>query len=491
MSLLSPFGPRALLIALAPSWEEDLGGRVALSRELLAIDGVEDACVTETSALVIADLRVRARLEAELGAALARCEGRALEDRGAREIDVVYDGADLETVASELGLRAADVIERHARAPLHVSFLGFAPGFAYLRGLDPRLASIARRTSPRPRVPASSVAIAAGMSAIYPAATPGGWQLLGHALGHDPLARPWRVGEAVRCRPVDGRDRGAPPLLRLEPHERALEVVASGGMSLVVDGAPTRRLADGAPSGGPIVRSLAARACRAVGATEHVALLERYGNITLRLLEGPPTRLADESGRVHTLRRGEDVTFSNAGAHRVGYVAIEGGLDVPAVLGGRGVLLSHGRGGLYGRPLRRGDLLPIASQAAFARRVAGLATQCSTTTSHVLLATPGPDLEVPTPLTLRCRIARESDRVGTRLIPLDRPVLPTIPASAAMRSRPMIRGAIQAPPSGELVALGPDHPVTGGYPVLALLDDVSTDALFMLPVGREITLRIE
>jgi allophanate hydrolase subunit 2 len=55
----------------------------------------------------------------------------------------------------------------------------------------------------------------------------------------------------------------------------------------------------------------------------------------------------------------------------------------------------------------------------------------------------------------------------------------------------MIRGTIQAPPSGELVALGPDHPVTGGYPVLALLDDVSTDALFMLPVGREITLRIE
>ena len=62
-----------------------------------------------------------------------------------------------------------------------VAFLGFLPGFAYLTGIDPALA-LPRRATPRPRVPAGALAIAAGYAGIYPIASPGGWHLLGTAL---------------------------------------------------------------------------------------------------------------------------------------------------------------------------------------------------------------------------------------------------------------------------------------------------------------------
>jgi KipI family sensor histidine kinase inhibitor len=68
---------------------------------------------------------------------------------------------------------------RHGRAEWTVAALGFSPGFGYLTCPDPLFSSVPRRADPRPRVPAGSVALAAGMCAVYPSATPGGWQLVG------------------------------------------------------------------------------------------------------------------------------------------------------------------------------------------------------------------------------------------------------------------------------------------------------------------------
>ena len=94
------------------------------------------------------------------------------------ELEVTYDGPDLDEVADLTGLSADEVVARHAGATYTVAFGGFMPGFAYLVGLDPLL-RVPRRASPRERVPAGSVAIADEFSAVYPAATPGGWRLLG------------------------------------------------------------------------------------------------------------------------------------------------------------------------------------------------------------------------------------------------------------------------------------------------------------------------
>lgn len=94
------------------------------------------------------------------------------------ELRVRYDGPDLEDVARITSLTTDEVIRLHHEATYTVDTLGFSPGFAYLAGLDPRLV-IPRRSTPRPRVPAGSLAIADVYTAIYPFDSPGGWHLLG------------------------------------------------------------------------------------------------------------------------------------------------------------------------------------------------------------------------------------------------------------------------------------------------------------------------
>ena len=101
-------------------------------------------------------------------------------------IPVYYDGADLREVADRTGLTPRGVIDAHTAVWWRVQFMGFAPGFGYLVP-DPASApddaalfrAITRRSQSRPSVPAGSVAVAAGYSAVYPRSSPGGWFLLG------------------------------------------------------------------------------------------------------------------------------------------------------------------------------------------------------------------------------------------------------------------------------------------------------------------------
>ena len=94
------------------------------------------------------------------------------------EVPVRYDGPDLDHVAGLTGLTPAEVVAAHAGMPWRVAFGGFAPGFAYLVGGDPRL-RVPRRDHPRPTVPAGAVGLAGEFSGVYPRASPGGWRLLG------------------------------------------------------------------------------------------------------------------------------------------------------------------------------------------------------------------------------------------------------------------------------------------------------------------------
>lgn len=94
-------------------------------------------------------------------------------------IEVVYDGPDLQEVARLTGLTVDQVVTAHTARPWRVGFGGFAPGFAYLVGGDPRLV-VPRRNEPRTAVPAGSVGLAGEFSGVYPRQSPGGWQLIGH-----------------------------------------------------------------------------------------------------------------------------------------------------------------------------------------------------------------------------------------------------------------------------------------------------------------------
>jgi KipI family sensor histidine kinase inhibitor len=89
-----------------------------------------------------------------------------------------YDGPDLEAVATMTGRHPDDVRALHAAATYTVETMGFAPGFAYLTGLPPAL-ELPRRTTPRTRVPAGTIAIAGLQTAVYPFDSPGGWHLIG------------------------------------------------------------------------------------------------------------------------------------------------------------------------------------------------------------------------------------------------------------------------------------------------------------------------
>ena len=93
-------------------------------------------------------------------------------------IPVTFDGDDLPTVADLWGVEVDEVVERLVATPLAVAFCGFAPGFAYLRGL-PEEWAVPRLAAPRPRVPAGAVGLAGPYAGIYPAASPGGWRLIG------------------------------------------------------------------------------------------------------------------------------------------------------------------------------------------------------------------------------------------------------------------------------------------------------------------------
>lgn len=95
---------------------------------------------------------------------------------GLVEIPMTYDGPDLEVVAEQWGCSVEDVVARHRATEFVSAFCGFAPGFAYLAGLD---RPVSRLETPRTRVPTGSVALAGTWCGVYPTASPGGWRLIG------------------------------------------------------------------------------------------------------------------------------------------------------------------------------------------------------------------------------------------------------------------------------------------------------------------------
>lgn len=169
-----PSGERAVLVELP-----DAAAAHALAAHVRAQagDDVEEVVPGARTVLVVA--RDPGRL-ATVTALLATAPRQATEPPPQAEvsIDVVYDGEDLGEVARLTGLDVDEVVRRHSAADYVVEFVGFAPGFGYLTGLDPALHA-PRLASPRPSVPAGSVAIAGPYSAVYPRSSPGGWRLLG------------------------------------------------------------------------------------------------------------------------------------------------------------------------------------------------------------------------------------------------------------------------------------------------------------------------
>lgn len=172
-------------------WMSERGLRVVSGTATLAryallsaggFDEVEDIVPADGSLLVL--LRAGAAVSAELQRALTA----PLDDlptRAGRRHEILAEyggpgGPDLDAVAERAGLDAATYVRIHAATEHTVAFLGFQPGFAYLRGV-PSALHAPRRATPRREVAAGSIAVGGAYTGIYPAAGPGGWNVIGRA----------------------------------------------------------------------------------------------------------------------------------------------------------------------------------------------------------------------------------------------------------------------------------------------------------------------
>ena len=252
-----------------------------------------------------------------------------------------------------------------------------------------------------------------------------------------------------------------------------LRVVAVAGLVTVQDLGRPGFMHQGVPPGGALVPAFLRAANGAVGNQGGDAALEVLGRVVLETTDGAV--LATEDGHVRRLHAGETLAIEPLPDRRVRYVAIQGGLDVPVTMGSRSTLVVAGIGGFEGRGLRRGDGLvarPFSGALATAPR--GL------TFGGDIAVASGPNGGAPVGEYV---ILAASNRVGTRLSG------PAIVVEALGGSAPLVKGAIEVPPDGMPIVLGPEHPTTGGYPVVGVLREEDLDRFFALPVGSKVRFR--
>ncbi|SDQ38711.1 5-oxoprolinase/urea amidolyase family protein [Leucobacter chromiiresistens] len=526
-----PVGDRACIIDLP-----DLDSVLALAAILRErrFPGVIDIVPAARTVLVrCADRASARRISAEVAGLPAGIAGfaRTMLGETARVavIDVVYDGPDLDVVGAHTGLGAAGVIAAHTGARWTAAFGGFAPGFLYLTGGDGAL-DAPRRDTPRERVEAGSVALAGGFSAVYPGASPGGWQVIGRT-----SARIWDAerepaallapGDTVTFRAVreqialPGVAVGAAARLAGEPPAGAgvvLTVLDPGLQTLVQDaGRPGHAAIGVSPSGAADRRALAAANLAVGNAAGAPALETLNAALSLRAeadaviaLAGTDAeaviddahgerRPAPHDATAFDVHRGETLHVGPAARGLRGVLAVRGGIATPGALGSasRDIL-----SGLGPAPLAAGDILargaacaPEAADSAERSSEHGAPTARSGPARPpgdraVLRFVPGPrddwfDATAREALTAReWRLAPASNRVGLRFdgAPLVRS------QSGELPSEGTVRGSIQVPPDGLPVLFLADHPVTGGYPVIGTVVDADTDVAAQLRPGARV-----
>ena len=459
------------------------------------------------------------------------------------EIPVRYDGEDLAEVARLSGLSPHEVVDRHAGATYTVAFTGFAPGFAYLTGGDPALA-VPRRATPRTSVPAGAVAMAGEFTGVYPRESPGGWQLLGRtdvALWDLAERVPALLQPGMRVRFVDVTARaaaaeagatspdqgaaspgsvglpGSAPAAEPEPEpvararaERALVVTAPGPFSILEDLGRPGRSGLGVSRSGAMDHRALREANRLVGAATGSAALElayggleatARGDLVLAVAGAPvPLTVHGAGGTRHAvpgaafaLDDGEVLVVGAPPRGVYSYLAVRGGWEAENVLdSASGDVLAR----IGPDRLAPGDELGVGR--AWSESVAAAAHDAQRSVSApdevtLLDVVLGPRDDWFTAEALerltgqRFTVTAQSNRIGLRLEgehPLERAVLHELPSEAT------VSGALQVPPDGQPVLFMADHPVTGGYPVVACVVGDQLDRAAQVPVGASVRFRV-
>lgn len=532
---LLPMGERAVLAEVA-----DLAAVLSLHAALAENPpvGVDDLVPAARTVLVAFD---PARVSREVVRAWILDAARRTPDADASgplvEVPVRYDGADLASTAEMLGIPVSELVSLHAGVEWTVAFTGFAPGFAYLVSAAwphdvPRLAE------PRTRVPVGAVGLAGGFSGAYPRETPGGWRLIGttDAVLFDPDAaapvllpprarvrfvpKPDRIVAAVASAPSGGHsgkggedaaesssragDSSSPaasaPIPAPAAAAPALRVLSPGVFTTVQDLGRPGRAALGVARSGALDRMALRVANRLVGNAEGAAGLEiAMGGFVARAevdtwvcATGALVDI-DVSGRPadafvpQLVPAGAELRIGTARAGLRVYLAVRGGIVAPAALGSRARDVMAGLGP---DPVAVGDTLRVGVAASAVPVVDAFPWSVPPALFEVRVAV-GPRADwfsAGALSTLRgatWTVSSHADRVGLRL---EGPALERTRRDE-LPSEGMRPGAIQVPPHGRPVVLLADGPVTGGYPVIAVVTDAALDALAQARPGDRVRFR--
>ncbi|MCH7337230.1 urea amidolyase family protein [Acinetobacter sp. NIPH 2699] len=435
-------------------------------------------------------------------------------------INVCYDGVDLVYVAEYLGIGVDEVIHKHTHSRWQVAFIGFAPGFAYLVSPDHPFGSIPRLASPRKKITSGSVGLAGEYSGIYPKDSPGGWQLIGHT---DQAM--WDVyrEQAALLLPSDQvifKDISKHPTQVAVPSTRSISTqaqqnpvvltVKNVGLQVLVQDEGRKNVAQlGVGHAGAMDRGAFYGANACVGNPKNAAVLEILnGGLHLKVMKETVIAVTGADAELWVtyanaykvkqllyqpiaLDQGDEIYISSPQAGIRNYLAIRGGVAVEHVLNSASY---DSLAELGAAPIRVRDEIHSAqlkTQPVDLNQlpVSPLPKVGDQIVVDIML---GPRVDWFTPdsidllLGQRWLVTADSNRIGLRLAgdkSLQRQINQELPSEGCCT------GAIQIPPSGQPVLFMNDHPITGGYPVIAAVTPYHLDLIAQIAAGCYIQFR--
>lgn len=519
-----PLGTTAFMLSLGNAISPKLTRRIAHLVESIKkrnINGIVDLVPSYTSIVISIDPEAT---DIEDVSSFTRSLWSPLDDGSSQqelegrrvEIPIVYGGEagpDLPQVSQATGLSPDEVIRRHSEAEYMVAAIGFTPGYAFLLGLPPELA-VPRRNTPRVRVPAGSLGIGGAQTGIYSLPTPGGWSLIGRTpwVLFDPRGdsdTELQTGDRVRFKPVESADFSRLAALgnqssNAPDFRRDLEIVEPGVQATIQD---LGRLGEGhlgiAPNGG-LDRSALIAGNRLLDNPDGSAAIEwtllppkiSFHIHTRLVVTGadPDWRLNDTSitiGEITDIKPGDNLQAQVRGnlTGARGYICIAGGIDVPMVHGSRSLDAVAGFGGGFGRPLQRGDSIPVGTpqqRVGSSGSVRFGSAQSPSIDPFRILRGPQADRFDADAwsafLSESFTVDTQSNRMGARLVG---PVIAPR-ESANIISEPIVTGAIQITGGGQPIVMLPGRATIGGYPKIATVIEADHDRLGQLAPGTAV-----
>ena len=369
-------------------------------------------------------------------------------------------------MAQHAGLTEQQVIDIHCGRDYRIFMLGFLPGFPYLGGMDERIVC-PRLQTPRTKIPAGAVGIGGKQTGIYPLASPGGWQLIGRTPLRlfDPAGGgklPYAAGDAMRTANLLAGNPQAAGAAVLEMTLQGGKYQFDGDAVFALAGADMPAALDGRP------------------VPAYTPLLARAGQV---------------------------LAIGAARSGLRGYLAVFGGVDTPPVLGSRSTDLKCRMGGLDGRALKAGDVLPIGAAPAMveqrwqqicakgANRPLGTARTPARPWRFLggrklplFRAVPGPQTDAFTAVGQAAfvhgvyALTADCDRMACKL---QGPQIETVDGSDIV-SDGIVAGSVQVSANGQPIVMLADHQTTGGYAKIATVISADLSAMAQLRPGEKL-----